>query len=117
MYKELDALGASSQEAKARSILYGLGFPLSWQDRPSRSFSGGWRMRISLARALFMEPSLLLLDEPTNHLDLNAVLWLDDYLSRSNQCHFQAQLIPIFTRLDPTALAATVRRPPSQRTL
>eukprot|EP00946_MAST-07B_sp_MAST-7B-sp1_P001875 g1875.t1 len=72
--------GAAAAEPRARSILAGLGFTVEMQDRPTFKFSGGWRMRISLARALFMEPTLLILDEPTNHLDLNAVLWLDAYL-------------------------------------
>lgn len=79
VYEELKAIGADSAEPRARRILAGLGFSRSMQDRPTKSFSGGWRMRVSLARALFLEPTLLLLDEPTNHLDLNAVIWLDKY--------------------------------------
>ncbi|KRY55472.1 ATP-binding cassette sub-family F member 1 [Trichinella britovi] len=77
---ELRAIGADAAEPRARRILAGLGFNAEMQSRPSNQFSGGWRMRISLARALFLEPTLLLLDEPTNHLDLNAVIWLDNYL-------------------------------------
>ena len=67
-------------EPKARRLLAGLGFNKEMQDRATNKFSGGWRMRVSLARALFVEPTLLMLDEPTNHLDLNAVIWLDNYL-------------------------------------
>ncbi|XP_075547250.1 ATP-binding cassette sub-family F member 1 isoform X2 [Dermacentor variabilis] len=80
VYEELQLIGADSAEARARRILAGLGFTREMQDRPTKQFSGGWRMRVSLARALFIEPTLLLLDEPTNHLDLNAVIWLDNYL-------------------------------------
>ncbi|KAE8742996.1 ABC-transporter, subfamily F member 02 [Frankliniella occidentalis] len=80
IYDELKAIGADSAEPRARRILAGLGFSRSMQDRPTNSFSGGWRMRVSLGRALYVEPTLLLLDEPTNHLDLNAVIWLDNYL-------------------------------------
>lgn len=82
IHEQLAQIGASSAEAKARRILFGLGFDAEMQIRPTKFFSGGWRMRISLARALFMEPTLLMLDEPTNHLDLNAVIWLDDYLQK-----------------------------------
>ena len=78
--EELIAIKADAAEPKARRILIGLGFDTEGILRPSKSFSGGWRMRISLARALFIEPTLLMLDEPTNHLDLNAVIWLDNYL-------------------------------------
>ncbi len=80
VYDELQAINADAAEPKAKRILAGLGFTPEMTLRPSKSFSGGWRMRISLARALFIEPTLLMLDEPTNHLDLNAVIWLDNYL-------------------------------------
>ncbi|KAL1765710.1 ATP-binding cassette sub-family F member 1 isoform X1 [Sigmodon hispidus] len=80
VYEEMRATGAAAAEAKARRILAGLGFDPEMQNRPTQKFSGGWRMRVSLARALFMEPTLLMLDEPTNHLDLNAVIWLNNYL-------------------------------------
>jgi len=79
-YEGLRDINADSAEPKARRILAGLGFTKEMQDRQTCQFSGGWRMRVSLARALFLEPTLLLLDEPTNHLDLNAVIWLDNYL-------------------------------------
>lgn len=80
VYDELCAINADSAEPRARRILAGLQFTEEMQGRSTKNFSGGWRMRISLARALFLKPTLLLLDEPTNHLDLNAVIWLDDYL-------------------------------------
>lgn len=82
LYEQLNLLDADAAEAQASKILAGLGFTKDMQERPTKSFSGGWRMRISLARALFMQPTLLLLDEPTNHLDLRAVLWLEEYLCR-----------------------------------
>ncbi|KAH0928558.1 hypothetical protein HID58_014285 [Brassica napus] len=80
LYERLQVLGSDAAEAQASKILAGLGFTKEMQVRATESFSGGWRMRISLARALFVQPSLLLLDEPTNHLDLRAVLWLEEYL-------------------------------------
>lgn len=82
LYEKLQLMGSDAAEAQASKILAGLGFTKDMQGRPTKSFSGGWRMRISLARALFVQPTLLLLDEPTNHLDLRAVLWLEEYLGR-----------------------------------
>ncbi len=77
----LDAGGASA-EARARTLLAGLGFDASQASTPVDALSGGWRMRLNLARALFAPSELLLLDEPTNHLDLDAILWLERWLLR-----------------------------------
>jgi len=81
VYKRLEAIEADSAQARASTILAGLSFTPDMQKRPTKSFSGGWRMRIALARALFCKPDLLLLDEPTNHLDFHAVVWLENFLS------------------------------------
>ncbi|MCM2473961.1 ABC-F family ATP-binding cassette domain-containing protein [Rhizobium sp. CG5] len=75
-------IDAHSAEARAATILAGLGFNAEAQLRPASSFSGGWRMRVALAAVLFSEPDLLLLDEPTNYLDLEGTLWLEDYVRR-----------------------------------
>jgi ATP-binding cassette subfamily F protein 3 len=82
IHERLAAIRADSAPARAASILHGLGFDAAMQARPLSSFSGGWRMRVALAGALFAEPDLLLLDEPTNHLDLEASLWLEAFLKR-----------------------------------
>ncbi|XP_022755598.1 ABC transporter F family member 1-like [Durio zibethinus] len=82
IYERLDAMDASTAEKRAAEILFGLGFNKKMQAKKTRDFSGGWRMRIALARALFMNPTILLLDEPTNHLDLEACVWLEENLKK-----------------------------------
>ena len=78
----LTDIGAHSAEARASAILTGLGFSPDEQSRPTKEFSGGWRMRVALAAILFSQPDFLLLDEPTNYLDLEGTIWLENYLSR-----------------------------------
>uniref|UniRef100_A0A0E0M4T9 ABC transporter domain-containing protein n=1 Tax=Oryza punctata TaxID=4537 RepID=A0A0E0M4T9_ORYPU len=82
VYERLEAIDASTAEKRAAEILFGLGFNKHMQAKKTRDFSGGWRMRIALARALFMNPTILLLDEPTNHLDLEACVWLEETLKK-----------------------------------
>ena len=78
--QRLEMINADDAIFRAKVILNGLGFKECDMTKKTKEFSGGWRMRISLAKALFVQPDLLLLDEPTNHLDMNAVMWLEDYL-------------------------------------
>jgi ATP-binding cassette subfamily F protein 1 len=89
LYKELEeaemilsSYNPDKEISLIKKILFGLGFSNELMESQSNIFSGGWQMRISLARALYLEPDLLLLDEPTNHLDLEAIIWLGDYLHK-----------------------------------
>ncbi len=76
-------LGAENNEAEMERTLIGLGFERTDFDRPTKEFSGGWRMRIELAKILLQKPDVLLLDEPTNHLDIESIQWLEQFLAQS----------------------------------
>ncbi|MBF9221008.1 ABC-F family ATP-binding cassette domain-containing protein [Hymenobacter ruricola] len=81
MQERFEALGGYTMQARAEEILEGLGFSTEDLTKPLKSFSGGWRMRVMLAKILLQQPSLLLLDEPTNHLDLPSIKWIENYLA------------------------------------
>ena len=81
-YAHLNDVGAHDAQSRAQALIQGLGFKTSELNQPVNSFSGGWRMRLQLARALMCPSDLLLLDEPTNHLDLDALVWLEAWLKR-----------------------------------
>ncbi len=80
LHSRMDAINGYAARARAGRLMHGLGFAPSDEMKPVRTFSGGWRMRLNLARTLMCRSDLLLLDEPTNHLDLNALLWLEQWL-------------------------------------
>ncbi len=81
LHEDMQRIGAYSARARAAQLMHGLGFAYSDVDRPVAQFSGGWRGRLNLARALMCRSDVLLLDEPTNHLDLDAIVWLEQWLS------------------------------------
>jgi ATP-binding cassette subfamily F protein 3 len=108
----LDEAGAFDANARAQALLLGLGFRVSQLDLAVNSFSGGWRMRLQLARALMCPADLLLLDEPTNHLDLDALVWLEAWLKRfegtlviiSHDREFLDAITRVTVHLDETTL-------------
>ena len=80
VFEKMELIEADSAPARASIILTGLGFSCAMQEQQTQEFSGGWRMGIALAQALFCRPDLLMLDEPTNMLDMQAVIWLENHL-------------------------------------
>ncbi len=78
--EEYEHLGGYTLEANAREVLHGLGFPDDWIDGDVGALSGGWKMRVALARVLLGKPDVLLMDEPTNHLDIESIIWLEQFL-------------------------------------
>jgi len=82
VYERIDGMDPSTFRTRASLILTGLGFNKKTMDKKTKDMSGGWRMRVALAKALFIKPSLLLLDDPTAHLDLEACVWLEEYMKK-----------------------------------
>jgi ATP-binding cassette subfamily F protein 3 len=82
LYERMEAIDGFTADSRASRLLHGLGFAADEYQKPVKEFSGGWRMRLNLARALMCRSDILLLDEPTNHLDLPAILWLERWLKR-----------------------------------
>src|SRR5574344_2286339 len=82
--EQLSMINSNNRDAEIEKTLLGLGFERKDFDRTTSEFSGGWRMRIELAKILLQRPDLLLLDEPTNHLDIESIQWLENFLSTCN---------------------------------
>jgi ATPase subunit of ABC transporter with duplicated ATPase domains len=83
LQEQFEALGGYSLESEARSILFGLGFSDAMIDDDVGKLSGGWKMRVALARILLLAPDAMLLDEPTNHLDVESIIWLEEFLKNT----------------------------------
>src|SRR5574344_1599434 len=82
--EQLSMINSNNRDAEIEKTLMGLGFERKDFDRPTSEFSGGWRMRIELAKILLQRPDLLLLDEPTNHLDIESIQWLEKFLANTS---------------------------------